>query len=742
MMGIARHKLIKQPLSRFIPPEYQNTYYLRRKQLRETGKPQKCELRIIKNDATSFWAHLTATVIEDIDTALINIIVLSDITERKQAEEALHESEKHYRTLVEGTPGIVYAFSSKRGGVYYSSRTTEILGYSPEQLYAQPMLWHNSIHPDDLPIVEQSIRNTTTFKPFCIEYRILDSLGNWRWFEDRSTGYHVDGTDVIMEGLALDITERKLVEMELRESEERYRLLFESASDALFLIASDTGMVVKANSIASELYGYDPDELLTKKSMDLSAEPEETRRLTHAAQTAPDNVLSIPMRLHRKKDGNVFPVEITARSFPLKARQVLLVAVRDITNRKRAEAEKAELEALNRQLQKAESLGHMAGGIAHHFNNQLYAVMGNLEMAMDDLPLGVNSNENLVSAMQAARKAADVSRLMLTYLGQTPGKHEPIDLSETCRQNLPLLQAATPKGIILSAEFPPSGPIIRADTNQIHQIFTNLITNAWESTSDNRGTIALTVKTVPHVDIPASNRFPMDWQPKESNYACLEVSDTGCGISNKDIEKIFDPFFTTKFTGRGLGLPVVMGIVKAHAGGITVESEPGHGSTFRIFLPVSTDELPLQHDLSAMPEALPTSKAEKLSKIEGGGMVLLIEDEEPVRNMARMMLTRLGYKVIEAIDGVEALEIFHKHQDEIFFVLSDLTMPRMDGWETLAALRKLSPDIPVVLSSGYDKAQVMAGDHTEQPDAFLGKPYQLKGLRETINRVLAAPVHL
>ena len=143
-----------------------------------------------------------------------------------------------------------------------------------------------------------------------------------------------------------------------------------------------------------------------------------------------------------------------------------------------------------------------------------------------------------------------------------------------------------------------------------------------------------------------------------------------------------------------------------------------------------------------MLEAHPTRKAEELSKIEGGGTVLLIEDEEQVRNMARMMLTRLGYTVLEAKDGVEALEIFQQHPHEIIFVLSDLTMPRMDGWETLAALRKLSPDIPVVLSSGYDEAQVMTGDHTEQPDAFLGKPYQLKGLRETINRVLAAPVHL
>ena len=410
----------------------------------------------------------------------------------------------------------------------------------------------------------------------------------------------------------------------------------------------------------------------------------------------------------------------------------------ELAERKRAEVEKAELEAQNRQLQKADSLGRMAGAIAHHFNNQLYAVMGNLEIAMDDLPLGVNSNESLVAAMQAARKAADVSRLMLTYLGQTSGKKEPVDLSEACRTTLTLLHAAAPKGMLLNADFPSSGPIIHADSGQMRQVLTNLITNAWESISDNRGSIGMTVKTVSHADIPALKFLPIDWQPKEIVYACLEVSDNGCGISNKDIENIFDPFFTTKFTGRGLGLPVVMGIIKAHGGGVTVESEQGHGSVFRIFLPVSTEEPPIQHDLPAISEA-PAGKAEKVSKVEGGGTVLLIEDEEPVRNIAKKMLTRLGYTVLEAKNGVEAVEIFQQHQDEICCVLSDLTMPRMDGWDTLAALRKLSPDIAVILSSGYDEAKVMAEEHTEIPNAFLGKPYQLKGLRETINRVLTAP---
>jgi len=214
----------------------------------------------------------------------------------------------------------------------------------------------------------------------------------------------------------------------------------------------------------------------------------------------------------------------------------------------------------------------------------------------------------------------------------------------------------------------------------------------------------------------------------------LEVTDTGCGIAAKDIEQLFDPFYSTKFTGRGMGLAVVLGLVNSHRGVITVESKLGSGSTFRLFFPLSEEAMPqhqtVEHDRDI------TISSPSPGKMEEGGMVLLVEDEEPLRKMIVIMLDHLGFSALEAKDGIEALEVFGKHQSEIKLVLTDLTMPRMNGWEALTELRKLQPDIPVILASGYDLAHVMAGDHPQLPQAFLGKPYNLKALSDAISKAL------
>ncbi len=269
----------------------------------------------------------------------------------------------------------------------------------------------------------------------------------------------------------------------------------------------------------------------------------------------------------------------------------LQIAIEISIYKKQAEAEKAKLDAQDRQLQKAESLARMAGAIAHVFNNELFVVMGNLELAMIDLPQGARLKEKINAAMNASRRAAEMSGRMLTYLGQSFEQRESLDLSDACRWSLPMLQAVMPGNVKLEADLPFPGPVISTNLNKIQQVLINLITNAWEAIGESRGAIHLSVKTVSPADIPASHRYPAGWQPQDKVYACMKVTDEGCGIEDKDIEKIFDPFFSSKFTGRGMGLAVVLGIARAHGGGVTVENGQGKGSIFRVYFPVSAEEV-------------------------------------------------------------------------------------------------------------------------------------------------------
>jgi signal transduction histidine kinase/ActR/RegA family two-component response regulator len=413
----------------------------------------------------------------------------------------------------------------------------------------------------------------------------------------------------------------------------------------------------------------------------------------------------------------------------VEGRQYFQCIWRDITERKQAEAEKEKLEAINRQLQKSESLGRMGGAIAHHFNNQLQAVMLNLDLAASNLSRNARPVEGLSEAMQSARKAAEVSTLMLTYLGQTRSKHEPLDLAEVCRRSLVLLRAALPSSGVWETDLPAPGPGISANANQLQQVLANLIINAWEASNNGRSVIRLSVKTVAAADISATRRFPIDYQTHAGAYACLEVADAGCGISAKDFCTLFDPFFTTKFAGRGLGLPVVLGIVRSHNGVVTVESEPGRGSTFRIFFPVSADPVPQK---PVQVSVGPISKDGRR-----GATVLVVEDDEMLRNTLALTLKYCDYTVLAAEDGIAAVEIFRQHQGEIGCVLCDVVMPRMNGWETLTVLRQLAPDLPVILFSGYSDAEAMEGDHPVRPQAYLHKPFESKVLINAINQVLA-----
>ncbi len=511
----------------------------------------------------------------------------------------------------------------------------------------------------------------------------------------------------------------------LEQSESRYRGMIQNIHDTFYRTDAQ-GLLIFISPSGVRLLGYDsPEEMIGRPNASFWNFP--AKRLNMLEIMERDGVVRDYEVILVRKDGSPVPVSTTSSYYHDKDGQILGVEgiFRDITERKQAEVEKEKLEVQNRQLQKVKSLGRMAGAIAHHFNNKLFVVMANLELAMNSLPQDNTTINTLTTAMQAADKAVEVSRLMLTYLGQTTGIREQLDLSEICRRIIPLIQATIPKNVALATDLLSPGPTITANTNQIQEIVTNLISNSREAVGDDQGTIQLTVKTVSSSDIPVLYRFPVNWKPEDASYACLEVRDNGCGIATKDIEEVFDPFFSRKFTGRGLGLPVVLGLVQVHSGVVTVESVPGQGSVFRVFFPISATEVPFQPD-----------KAANIPEIRGFGTVLLVDDDDTVLEITRVMLTMLGFEVLAAKDGIEAVEMFQQHKSHIRFVLTDFAMPRMNGLETLTALRQIAPDIPVILASGYNEEQVMDDSHPERPQVFLAKPYGIQALKDAIYRTL------
>ena len=523
--------------------------------------------------------------------------------------------------------------------------------------------------------------------------------------------------------------QRKRVEAALRESEERFRQIYEHMAVGVARISLDF-RIEQANAAYCQMLGYTEEELIGRHLRDITLPEviEENLRLQTDLGLGKIDHYRLEKGFIHKSGRRIHGILDACLVRDSTGRPAyFLGSVIDITEMKEMEAERLQWESERQQLQKAESLGRMAGSIAHYFNNQLGVVIGNLELALEGLPSKTGHLENLTAAEKAAEKAAGMGRLMLTYLGQSNGERVPLDLADLCRKNIAMFRAAMPLNASLETDLPSPGPAIVGDAPQIMQMLTNLLTNGWEAIDGKEGIVRLNVKTVSAEDIPSRRRFPMNWQPLDSAYACLEVTDNGCGMDDKAMEKLFDPFFSGKFLGRGMGLPVVLGIVKAHSGVVAVESAPGKGSVFSVFFPMTAGDV--------MPEA---GKAVQQQKMEANGAILLVEDEEMLRNMAVAMLKRQGFSVFDAGDGLEAIDIFRKHQADICCVITDLTMPRMGGWEVLSALRKLSPDIPVILASGFDEGHVMAGKHSELPQVFLGKPYKYKELADAVIRALGS----
>ena len=429
----------------------------------------------------------------------------------------------------------------------------------------------------------------------------------------------------------------------LKDSESRFRSMFEN-SPVVYLALDEDNSCLDFNSGFCKLLGYNRDELIGRNFLEFCSADKWHMYLQEFAKLKDSGKLETELILICK-DKMLLTVVLQGRiQFGINGNTLKTHCIlHNITAQKLLEGERLQFEHRIQQAQKAESLGRMAGAIAHHFNNMLGAVIGNLELVATDFPRQSESTIYLTQAMKAANKATEMSRLMLTYLGQTIIKKERLDFATVVGEVQTLLSASIPENVHVRTESFTQGVMIDADRVQIQQIMNNLLSNAVEAIGEKEGCITVAVEIGAVEKIQKSKIFPMDWQPKQRNYVCLSVADTGPGLDAPTIEQIFDPFYTTKFTGRGMGLPVVLGLIQACEGAVTVENNDGAGAVFRAYFPiVERDDLPCEQVAHISPQ------------IKGGGLVLVVDDEPLVRNMAGAMLERrLGYTVILASDGRE-----------------------------------------------------------------------------------------
>ena len=396
---------------------------------------------------------------------------------------------------------------------------------------------------------------------------------------------------------------------------------------------------------------------------------------------------------------------------------------REMDERRQAEEERRKLETQVQHAQRLESLGVLAGGIAHDFNNLLAIIMGYASLAGMDLAEGSRSRRALEQVMVAARSAADLTQQMLAYSGRGRFVLEPVNVTQLIESVVRLLESTMSKKASLRLRLATNLPPIHADASQIRQVVMNLITNAAESLGDNPGSVEVTtgIQWADVGELPAMS--PGTILPA-SNYVFLEVADTGCGMDLETLSKIFDPFFTTKFTGRGLGLAAVLGIIRSHHGSIQVRSQPGQGTIFRVLFPAMQAAMACEQD--AIREA---------ESWQGEGLVLVVDDQAAVRNLARMILEGAGLTVLSADDGQHAVEVFARHAAQIHAVVLDLNMPGMDGAEVFHYMTKLAPDMRVVLCSGYNEQDVTTKLKGRRPAAFLRKPYHPSELIERLRAI-------
>ncbi|MBN2297215.1 MAG: PAS domain S-box protein, partial [Deltaproteobacteria bacterium] len=579
-------------------------------------------------------------------------------------------------------------------------------------------------------LMKMKMAQTGQTRRFEFQHRLAD--GELRDVEVYSGPITVGGEELLY-SIIHDITDRKRAEEALKKSEDRFRSLIQNSYD-MIVILDETGSFIYETPSVQRVLGYESGYLIGKTPLDL-IHPDDLEVIVNALDEVYfDTNPGIPTEFRfRKADGTWVYLEAVGKNLlDYPGINGAVITARDITNRKKAEKDRMDMEKRLLHSQKLESLGVMAGGIAHDFNNLLMAILGNLDLALADLSPVSGSRRFIDQALLAGRRAADLTNQMLAYSGRGRFDLKSFDISDLVEEMARLLNASISKTVSLNLQLEEGLPSIIADPSQIQQIVMNLIVNASEAVGDNAGNVTISTG-MRQCDEDYLMQSRLRQKPEAGTYVFLKVTDTGCGMDQETQERLFDPFFTTKFTGRGLGMAAVLGIVRGHKGAIIVDSEYGKGTSIMVLLPAGgSEKLPLKKKkLDSVHKRSKPVKSRKPSET-----ILVVDDEKMVLDLCRSMVDHFGYNVLTASDGSEALKLFRMHKKEVDCVILDLTMPKKDGTLTFDELKRIRKDIKVIISSGYDEQEIGRRFHGKGISGIIKKPYQIDELRNVLKRVL------
>jgi two-component system, cell cycle sensor histidine kinase and response regulator CckA len=660
---------------------------------------------------------------------LANSQLLMELAERNCAEEKLREGRNMLAKVIDAIPQAV--FWKDRDSVYLGCNVVfaRYAGVAdPEQIVGKsdfdlPWLPEESMdyRRDDREVMQGNLP-----KHHIVERQKVAG-GGQIWVDTTKIPLCSETGEVYgVLGVYDNITERKAIEEARDKALALVESLLASSPMGIQVFDGESGDCIIANQPIADLVGGKIDELLAQNFRGIpSWQPSGVRE--SAEEVLRDGATRHLEGAFRTSFGRGVNIDCFLSRFHVEGRAHLLCIVVDIEQRKRLEEEHRQIEAQMLHVQKLESLGVLAGGIAHDFNNILMVVIGNTDLAMMRIGPDSPARENLRQIEHAANRASDLARQMLAYSGKGRFVIENLDLHRIVEEMAQMLEVSVSKKVSLQYRCQPGLSCISGDATQLRQVLLNLVINASEAIGDETGSISIATSSRV-CDREYLSGSWIDDHLAEGIYIVLEVADTGCGIDPEVLPKIFDPFFTTKFTGRGLGMAAVLGIVRGHRGAISIRSVKGEGTVFTLLFPA----------VSAASDCGSRGGEPAAAGItRGSGTILLVDDEERIRTLAQEMLQALGYRVLLACNGREAVEVYAEHRGEIGCVLLDLTMPEMDGEQTFVALRCLDPGVRVVISSGYNEQEVSRKFAGKGAPGFIQKPYKLVDVSNKLREIFS-----